>query len=184
MEQYLSIGEDFVKLPSLKDARRSFEETDYLIPNFPDKLFSTRQYASFCGKCENIFSQRYDPSQEQLQLDHHLNLTDLKSSANDGCCLCAQFLSGFDEITPWHQGSEFHENESMPSKGQVILRSGFKGRYFWPPEYKRLHLAIPYTDGDLEIEDEFKNNEKPLLIKCSVDMFPSDCRGKVRLLIL
>src|SRR3954447_15283080 len=52
----------------------------------------------FCPNCQKILDNLprtagIPPEAENIRLSHYNSITELRSSANDKCCLCVQFLA-------------------------------------------------------------------------------------------
>jgi len=108
------------------------------ILQIPQEPFSLRPTVSLCGPCQNLIDN-WKPAQDadEESFSHHDSITAVRLSAENGCRLCATFLSR-SEIEEWdregdsraiviHQksGSSYHQL-SFP-RGNYIPKFSING---------------------------------------------------------
>jgi hypothetical protein len=72
-----------------------------------------RQLSLLCVKCQALVDN-LPRNSKKCQFNHHKNWTTLKSSAENGCAMCSQFLDYFDRVGPWEEDSD------EPTTGVVV----------------------------------------------------------------
>ena len=140
-----------------------------------------RPTSTLCGNCENVINHWSQVlSGEMISFQHWENYHALGLSAHKGCELCTQFMQGYEETEPYYDGDR-HECWPKSNQGVLLVKPGPKVHYYWPSEYWRFELVLPYTRGDLDSGYDGWNDEEALYLNFHVNLVPTKYQGTIQL---
>lgn len=117
-----------------------------------EEVLPRRPYARLCLQCRTVFDNWDNISQlrgnskaSPYMVEHHENLTGLKTSATAGCNLCERFILG-------RMAEDYadHKNHRQPGISRGSLKISTRSFQGSGPEAWNFILTLPVTDTSAE----------------------------------
>jgi hypothetical protein len=118
-------------------------------------------HSKLCRYCQHIFDHWPAPEicdRSKFSFPHYSDELELKTSAENDCSLCAQFVLGFDRISDWYnQVPYLNWQKEIPKSGVAFLFEWTRNGENNCPQYScRLRLLLPYVKDPLEISSSWE----------------------------